>query len=314
MHTAMSVLRDLSFGSPGMNPVTEMMKSDPLFASGISKTLADVRDKPIVRCENCTKTPEEIDSGKFMVCSSCKSKLDFIIHYCSQFVNYCSVCLRYSLLTAFSRTCQKEDWANHKKYCGRRKNSKQLSGTAHDPYWQYPVPEDLRPHLPSSHNGYVSINSVGFTKPNSGVSYSPALEKQISLLTADTDAEYFLFDQTDRPVRVELDDTWTKMLFRTTRTGAWSGTSTKSSLNSIKIMAQYLISTMGTKPGLSRERILEQFEKEYGKDARRTAEEFEKEWTLREGTRGTFLERMGKNMASTAPQVLSGMMPKRSRG
>jgi hypothetical protein len=101
MHTAMSVLRDLSFGSPGMNPVTEMMKSDPLFASGISKTLADVRDKPIIRCENCTKTPEEIGSGKFMVCSSCKSKLDFIIHYCSQFVNYCSVFLLHSLLTAF---------------------------------------------------------------------------------------------------------------------------------------------------------------------------------------------------------------------
>jgi hypothetical protein len=83
----MSVMRDLINGSPGMDPVKRLIESDGCFASGWGKALAGMRDKPIVRCENCTKTPEEIlGNGKFMVCSRCKSKLDFTIHYCSQSV------------------------------------------------------------------------------------------------------------------------------------------------------------------------------------------------------------------------------------
>ena len=81
----MSVLHDLSYGSAGMDPVTKFMKTKGSFARAWSKTLSGMRDKPIIRCENCTKSPEEIGQNvKFMMCSSCKSKLDFAVHYCSQ--------------------------------------------------------------------------------------------------------------------------------------------------------------------------------------------------------------------------------------
>ena len=81
----MSVLHDLSHGSPGMKKATDLMTSDGGMASAWAKTLASERDKPIIRCENCTKTPEEVEgNAKFMVCSKCKTQLDFVVHYCSQ--------------------------------------------------------------------------------------------------------------------------------------------------------------------------------------------------------------------------------------
>jgi hypothetical protein len=81
----MSVARDLAHGSAGMDPVVDMMKSDGLFASSWAKTLSSMLDKPVVRCENCAKSPEEIgDNAKLMACSNCKNKLNFAIHYCSQ--------------------------------------------------------------------------------------------------------------------------------------------------------------------------------------------------------------------------------------
>jgi hypothetical protein len=57
----------------------------------VARCLAEVkttlRDKPIIRCENCTKTPDEIGQDvRFMVCSVCKTKLKFEVHYCSQYV------------------------------------------------------------------------------------------------------------------------------------------------------------------------------------------------------------------------------------
>jgi hypothetical protein len=82
----MSILRDLSFGSPGMDKATNLLKSDAGMASAFAETLSSVRDKPLIRCQNCTKTPEEIGvHAKFMVCSNCKIKLDFVMHYCSPY-------------------------------------------------------------------------------------------------------------------------------------------------------------------------------------------------------------------------------------
>jgi hypothetical protein len=87
VHSGMSVLHDLSFGSPGMNPAIELMKSDGTFAHHHSRALAMMNHKPIIRCENCTKQPDDLEGNpKFMVCSACKLKLDFIIHYCSPYV------------------------------------------------------------------------------------------------------------------------------------------------------------------------------------------------------------------------------------
>lgn len=81
----MSILNDFAHGSPGMNPVMDMMQSEPIFATAWSKTVSSTLSKPIMRCENCAKSPEMIGGDpKFMVCSICKSKLSFVVHYCSQ--------------------------------------------------------------------------------------------------------------------------------------------------------------------------------------------------------------------------------------
>ena len=81
----MSVLKDLACGSTSMDPVANILKS-PLGHS-VGELVRGMRDRPLIRCEKCTKTPEEIgDNVKFMQCSVCKTKLKFSVHYCSQCV------------------------------------------------------------------------------------------------------------------------------------------------------------------------------------------------------------------------------------
>ena len=79
----MSILHDLSYGSPGMNKATELLKTDSYMASAMAHAFSTMfLDKPLIRCQNCTKTAEEVGrNAKFMVCSNCKSKLNFPIHY-----------------------------------------------------------------------------------------------------------------------------------------------------------------------------------------------------------------------------------------
>jgi hypothetical protein len=77
-------MSDLGHRSPGIDPVTHIMKTNLLFASW-GKTDSGLLDEPIIRCENCTKSDKEIGvDAKFMLCSGCRSKLDFTVHYCSQ--------------------------------------------------------------------------------------------------------------------------------------------------------------------------------------------------------------------------------------
>jgi predicted amidophosphoribosyltransferase len=81
----MSIVGDMMHGSPGMDPVIAFMNMKGSFARSWSKTLSSTRDQPIMHCENCTKSTEEIGRDvKFMLCSVCKLKLDFVMHYCSQ--------------------------------------------------------------------------------------------------------------------------------------------------------------------------------------------------------------------------------------
>lgn len=82
----MSVIHDLAKGSVGMVPVVDILQNiDGGFAKIWGKVLGGRRDKPGLRCQNCEKSPEEIGGNKkFAVCVSCKSKLDFMVHYCSQ--------------------------------------------------------------------------------------------------------------------------------------------------------------------------------------------------------------------------------------
>jgi hypothetical protein len=156
-----------------------------------------------------------------------------------------------------------------------KKISKKLPNTVHDPLWAHPnVPEYIRNTLVEYEDGVVKISSLGFPGPNNMRQCSPALQRQISILTADKEADYYLFDDADEPVRVTLGDPLTRTQFRHMRTTAWSDDSD----NLIVVaMAQYLVKYWGKAPGLSREMILKQFDAEYGEGTAAKIEDFERE-------------------------------------
>lgn len=182
------------------------------------------------------------------------------------------------------RACQKEDWRKHKKHCGKTKVSKNLPGTARDPFWAHPdVPDHSR--NVSIQDGVVDISSIGFAKPDPAYPHSPALQRQVSLLTGDKHADYFLFDETDRPIRFIVNDMWMRMTFRSLRADLLSG-----SYEGLAAIAEYIIKVMAQKPGLSRERILGQLQREYGVDLSTKVAEWE-EKAAKNGFEGsTFLE------------------------
>ncbi|KAF9459187.1 hypothetical protein BDZ94DRAFT_1312645 [Collybia nuda] len=242
LYVAMSVFHDISMGSAGMKPVTDLMTNDPHTTESFAKVAQNRREQPVVRCQSCTDT--QVENGpKFMVCSTCKSKLNFTIHYCSA-------------------KCQAKDWPNHKKHCGKEKIAKKLPGTIHDPFWFQPdMPDGLR-NIPINDRGTVGMDSLGFIDPKNAPRYSSALQRQVNLITADRDVDYFLFDNMDRPVRFVLEDPMLKMSFRIMRTEALSSENPKT----VEGMAEHVIKVMGQKPGLSTAGIISQFNKEYGRD------------------------------------------------
>lgn len=202
--------------------------------------------------------------------------------------------------------CQKKDWPNHKEHCGRERILKNIEGTVLDPVWEQPnFPDDLRHSIPKHDaNGNftknVVINSLGFGTPHPSRPHSPALQRQLSLLTADKDAEYFLFDDMDRPVRVAFTDMWTRMAFRNLRSGAMF----TAAQTGVEAMGEYLIKVMGRAPGLSRATILNQFGKEYGRHIPAKISQFEKVAVQKGYEHGvTCMEVISKNLAATIPKV-----------
>lgn len=83
-----SILHDITHRSKGMKDVLNIVENTgAYFANSLAQAKSSLRDKPLSRCENCTKTPEDIGQGvRFMVCSTCRLKLKFEVHYCSQCV------------------------------------------------------------------------------------------------------------------------------------------------------------------------------------------------------------------------------------
>lgn len=64
-----------------MDGVTSFMSDYELVAEAWGEALGAMQRKPILWCENCTKSKEEIEGDvKFMQCSVCKSRLDFAVH------------------------------------------------------------------------------------------------------------------------------------------------------------------------------------------------------------------------------------------
>jgi hypothetical protein len=207
------------------------------------------------------------------------------------------VCFKWYQL--FRSACQKEDWHNHKKNSGKKKVSKKLPGTIYDPFWAYPdVPEYVRDASLGYKDGHIDITSLGFPGPNNTQHYSPALQRQISILTADKVADYYLFDEADQLVRVVLLDMLSKVQFRQMRLVAWSDNCRGDSYYKAA-MAQYLLKHWGSRPGLSRERILRQFDLEYGENATANIEDFDSkgvEWGHGEETVLDMLTRGIKSM------------------
>jgi hypothetical protein len=141
---------------------------------------------------------------------------------------------------------------------------------------------------------------MGFGTAHPSRPHSQALQRQLSLLNGDKTADYFLFDEVERPIRFEIRETFTKIAFRTLRAEAMSNAEQKG----LEALAEYLIKMMQHKPGLSRERILEQLRREFTEDIVEKVAKWEKMATVNGHAKGTaFIEVMGKNMATTLPKM-----------
>jgi hypothetical protein len=164
------------------------------------------------------------------------------------------------------------------------------------------VPEGLDHLLPSQDSvksGGVAPKSLGFVSPERMRDCSPALQRQISLLTADEEADYFLFDESGQQVRFEIQETLLKMMFRMSRSMAW--TRDQDTQASVENMAQYLIKVMGHKSGLSRESILRQFDSEYGGDTETKLDEFVRKSKGQTHDGETVLEMMHRTAMTAIP-------------
>jgi hypothetical protein len=192
------------------------------------------------------------------------------------------------------RACQKDDWRSHKKHCGKEKIAKKLPGTIHDPFWEYPSVSELL-HFVGTTDGNMPMTSLGFGTPHPSRSHSPALQQQVALLEGDREADYYLFDHTDCPIRVMLDERYIKMCFRMIRSEAMF----RAEMSGVEAMAEYLIKTMADRPGLSRARILAQFEREYGGNMAAKVAAFEAK-KAENGYKpgGTFLEMMSAGITT----------------
>ncbi|KAG2107653.1 uncharacterized protein F5147DRAFT_753510 [Suillus discolor] len=269
LSSVFSVVSDITNRSKGMKGVLYLMENTKGYvARALAQAKTTTRDKPLVRCENCTKTPEEIGQGvRFMVCSVCKAKLNFEIHYCSQ-------------------SCQKQDWSLHKRACGKKPVSKGLSGTKGDSLWAFgdsnPTAEMLR-NFDKEGRQLTSLRDIG-VNPCKG-KRTPAAERQAEMLEADRNVDYFLFTASGEAVRFVIDDPGAKMIFRINR--GWVMTQVTSDTG-VDAMGEYILKVMSGYPGLSRSIILKQLCEEHGEGTTEKIAWLEKK--SREHGKSTFIE------------------------
>ncbi|KAG1812917.1 uncharacterized protein BJ212DRAFT_439583 [Suillus subaureus] len=237
MSSALSIVGDITNRSEGMKGALHIMENtEGYIARSLAGVKTTLRDKPLIRCENCTKTPEDIGQGvRFMVCSVCKTKLKFEVHYCSQ-------------------SCQKQDWSLHKQACGKKPVSKGLSGTKGDSLWAFgdsnPAVDMIRNLGKKKGHHLTSLRDVG-VNPCKG-KRSPAAERQAEMLEADRNVDYFLFTASGETVRFVIDDPGAKMVFRINRGVIMMQTGD----TGLDAMGEYMLKVMSGYPGLSRDIIL----------------------------------------------------------
>ncbi|KAG1779881.1 hypothetical protein EV702DRAFT_1178145 [Suillus placidus] len=247
LSSALSIVGDIANRSEGMKEVLHVMENtEGYVARSLAQVKSTFRDKPLIRCENCTKTPEDIGQGvRFMACSVCKTKLNFKVHYCS-------------------RSCQKQDWSLHKEACGKKPVSKGLSGTKGDSLWAF---SDFNPAVDLIRNlgkmegrSLTSLRDIG-VNPCKG-KRSPAAERQAEMLEATRNVDYFLFTASGETVRFVIDDPGAKMIFRINR----GVIMTQTGDTGLDAMGEYMLKLMSGYPGLSRDIILKQLCEEHGAD------------------------------------------------
>jgi hypothetical protein len=86
-HSILALFGDLLNRSTAMNPVKSFMKEHSSLAKTWGRALFLRPNKPLIKCKNCTKAPEEISNNIVsMLCSTCNIKLQFSIHYCSVYI------------------------------------------------------------------------------------------------------------------------------------------------------------------------------------------------------------------------------------
>ncbi|KAG1737183.1 hypothetical protein EDB19DRAFT_1637176 [Suillus lakei] len=261
-------ITDRSSSSDGMKNVLHVMENtEEYITRSVAQLKTTLRDKPLIRCENCTKTPEDIGQGvRFMVCSVCKTKHNFKVHYCSQ-------------------SCQKQDWSLHRRACGKKPVSKGLSGTKGDSLWVFRDSNpaiDLMRNLAKGGRSFTSLRDIGVS-PCMG-KRSPAAERQAEMLEADRNVDYFLFTASGETVRFVINDPGVKMVFRVNR----GVIMTQTGDTGLDSMGEYMLKHMSGYPGLSRDIILKQLCAEHGAD---TAEKVVRlERTTRERGKSTFIE------------------------
>ncbi|KAG2137619.1 uncharacterized protein EDB93DRAFT_1167136 [Suillus bovinus] len=269
-----SILKDITGRGEGMKNVLHLMENSKGYvARSIAQVKTTLRDKPVIRCENCTKMPEDIGEGvRFMVCSLCKSKLKFEVHYCSQ-------------------SCQKEHWSVHKKACGKKRVTQGLSGTKGDSLWAFSDSDPVANLIRNLPKDGITLRNIG-VNPCKG-KRSPAAERQAEMLEADKDAEYFLFTASGERVRFVIDDLGAKMIFRINR-----GVVLTQPTNTVGVNAlgEYMLKLMSKYPGLSRDIILKQLCAEYGDDVAGEIVKLEQDSGKRGA--GTFIESWLKDCSS----------------
>ncbi|KAG1774140.1 hypothetical protein EV702DRAFT_1180918 [Suillus placidus] len=269
LSSALSIVGDITNRSEGMKGVLHIMENtEGYVARSLAQAKSTFRDKPLIRCENCTKTPEDIGQGvRFMVCSVCKTKLNFEVHYCSQ-------------------SCQKQDWSLHKKACVKKPVSKGLRGTKGDSLWAFgdsdPAVELIRNLGKKEGRGLTSLRDIG-VNPCKG-KRSPAAERQAEMLEANRNVDYFLFTASGETVRFVIDDPGARMIFRINR----GVIMTQTGDTGLDAMGEYMVKLMSGYPGLSRDIILKQLCEEHGADTTKQIVRLERK--SRECGKSTFIE------------------------
>lgn len=218
--SVMSVLHDLSSGSSGMNPITEFMGREESFANAWGRTLSGVRKKPILRCETVPKAKR--NSGKVRnSCNAAAARRGLIWRFI--IVHGKKASLISKSPTNDMQRVSESGLAQSQTTLRSREGIQEAPWYSPRPLLVFSEAPSHIHHIPAKENGLTSITSIGFGDPGLTSQYSPALKRQMDLLTADTKADYFLFDEDDCPRRVEISDSWVKMKFRSLRSGILAG-------------------------------------------------------------------------------------------